>query len=137
MDHVLALGPAEFAHAVRRFRSYANSPSAIARHHRRRGEHACERVCRRLHELERRLGIDLGALCARFAAREEPHVSAFERAVLDCLAEWGRSTPSGPVLLVRVDRVRTLNALVERRWLELRDGILRAARAAEGRADPV
>jgi hypothetical protein len=137
MDHILALGPAEFTHAVRRFRAYGNSPAAIARHHRRRGEIACASLCRTLHSLEQRLGIDLGALCARFAARHDPHVSAFERGVLEALAEWGRPTPSGPVLLVHVDRVRTVNALVERRWLELRARALRRARAPEERADPV
>jgi hypothetical protein len=136
MNHILALGPAEFTHAVRRFQAYGNSPGAMERHCRARGERASERVCQRLHALERELGIDLGALCGRFAAREEPHVTAFERSVLETLLEWGRPLPAGPVLLVHVNRVRALNALVERRVLELRAGALRLARA-EGRAGPV
>ena len=137
MEHVLALGPAEFAQAVRRYRAYGNSPAAMARHFRARGEHACERLCRKLHAVEREIGVDLGALCARFAARDEPYVTAFERSVLGSLAEWGRPAASGPVLLVHVDRVRALNALVERRVLDLRAAVLGGARTSEERADPV
>jgi hypothetical protein len=137
MTHVLVLGPAELALAVRRFRAYGNSPAAMARHFRERGERACERLARRLHVLERDLGVDLGALCARFVAREDPDVTEFERDVLESLAEWGSPLPSGPVLLVHVDRVQALNALVEGRVLELRAALLESIRPAEGRADPV
>lgn len=134
--HVLALSPAQVAHAVKRFRAYRNSPSAIARHFRNRGERARERLCGLVHRLEIELGIDLGALCGRFVAREEPGVPAFERAVLEWLAHW--ATPAGgegEVLLVRVDRVRTLNALAEGGALELREEALVLARAFERRAD--
>ncbi len=137
MTHVLALGPAELALAVRRYRAYGNSPAAMARHFRERGERACERLCRRLHALECELDVDLGALCARFAVRGEPHVTDFERSVLESLAEWGCPLASGAVLLVHVDRVQALNALVEGRVLELRAAVLDNARPAEGRADPV
>jgi hypothetical protein len=137
MTHVVALGPAELALAVRRFQAYGNSPAALARHFRERGEHACERLARRFHALERDLGIDLGALCARFVARQDPHVTELERDVLESLAEWGHPLPSGPVLLVHVDRVQALNALVEGRVLELRAALLTRVRPKEGRADPV
>ncbi len=134
--HVLALSPAEVAHAVKRFQAYENSPAAIARHFHNRGEWARERVCRMLHALELEVGIDLGALCGRFAAREEPGVSAFERAVLELLVE--RPAPGGdgmPALLVHVDRVRAVNELVERRVLQLREEALGLARALERRGD--
>lgn len=136
MKHILALGPAEFTHAVRRYRAYGNSPVDMERRCRARGEWASERVCQRLHALERAFGVDLGALCGRFAARDEPHVTAFERSVLESLLEWGRPEPAGPVVLVHVDRVRALNALVQRRVLELRAGALRLTKA-EGRTGPV
>jgi hypothetical protein len=137
MDHILALGPAELALAVRRFRAYGNSPAAMARHFRERGERACERLARRLHALECELGVDLGALCARYLAREDPQVCELERDVLENLAEWGRPLASGPVLLVHVDRVQALNALVEGRILDLRAALLESVRPTEGRADPV
>jgi hypothetical protein len=136
--HVLALNPAEVAHAVKRFRAYRNCPAAIARHFRNRGERARERTCRRVHALEKELGIDLGALCGRYVDRDEPEVTAFERAVLEWLAEWARPVDGdGEVLLVRVDRVRALNALAEGSALELRQQALVLARARQRRLDPL
>lgn len=136
--HILVMSPAEVAHAVKRFQAYRNSPAAIARHFKNRGERARERVCRMVHTLEVELGIDLGALCGRHAAREEPGVSPFERSVLDFLAQWVTLAGApAPVLLVRVDRVRAVNALAEGRALELREEALSLARALERRANPV
>ena len=135
---ILALSPAEVAHAVRRFRAYDNSTAKIVRHFRNRGERALERACRLLYALEVRFGIDLGALCGRFMAREEPGVSGFERAVLEMLAEWSHPpTAAGRVLLIHVDRVRMLNALAEGDTQALREQALALARALERRAGPV
>ncbi|MFN2432909.1 MAG: hypothetical protein ABR599_08890 [Gemmatimonadota bacterium] len=135
--HVLALSPAAVAHAVRRFRAYGNSPAAIARHHARRGERAREHICRMVHGLELRYGIDLGSLCARFEGRHEAGVPAFEREVLELLAEWSHPREGAPALVVRVDRVRALNALASGGAAALRDEALSLARALARRGDPV
>jgi hypothetical protein len=136
--HILALSQSEVAHAVKRFLAYRNSPTAIARHFRNRGERARERACRLVHALELELGIDLGALCGRFMERDEPGVTPFERAVLDWLARWARLPGvADPVLLIRVDRVLTLNALAEGASGQAREAALLLARALERRGDPV
>jgi hypothetical protein len=138
--HVLALDPAQVAHAVKRFQAYRNSPARIARHFRNRGELARERICRGVHAVELELGIDLGALCARFAAREEAGVSPFERAVLEHLAEWadvhdGRA--SQRVLLIHVERVRALNRLPQSGGGRVRPDALFMRRVLEKGTEPV
>ena len=135
--HVLSLSPAAVHHAVRRHRAYGNSPARIALHYRRRGERARERICRMVHALEIRHGIDLGALCARFEARGEPGVTSFERAVLDALAQWVHPREGAPALLVHVDRVLALNALVEREEQRLRAEAVGLAPAVGRRPHPV
>jgi hypothetical protein len=134
---IVALSPAAVAHAVRRYRAYDNSHAAIARRFRNRGERARERLCVQVHELERELGVDLGALCARFEARLEPGVCAFERAVLECLAVWTDPRDgSAPALVVHVDRVLALNAIAEAGQLAAREQVLGLARALERGPDP-
>ncbi len=136
--HVLALSPAAVAHAVRRFQAYGNSPSAIARHFRNRGEHARERICRMVHALESEHGIDLGALCTRFQARLEPGVTPLERGVLELLAHWTGGGRGGPELLViHVGRVQALNALADGDLSALRDEEVQLAWALVRRTDPV
>lgn len=136
--HILALSPAEVAHAVKRFLAYRNSPAAIRRHFANRGEHARERICRRIHAAEIELGIDLGALCGRFATRDEPGTSPIARTLLELLAGWATVPEAGgDVLLVRVDHVRLLNALAADEALERRQAALDLARALVRRPDLV
>jgi hypothetical protein len=136
--HVLALSQSEVAHAVKRYLAYDNSPRAIARHFRNRGERARERTCKLVHALELELAIDLGALCGRFVTREDPGVSEFARAVLESLAEWTQLPErTGDVLLVHLDRVRLLNALAEGATEKMRAAALDLARALERRGDLV
>ncbi|MBA2564378.1 MAG: hypothetical protein H0V09_02995 [Gemmatimonadetes bacterium] len=135
--HILVLTPAEVAHAVKRHQAYGNSPGAIARHFRNRGERAREHVCHMVHVLERRLGIDLGALCSRYVSRLDPGVDPFVRAVLESLAEWVEPREGGgPVLLVHVHRVQRLNELAEGAALERREQALLLARVLDRRPGP-
>jgi hypothetical protein len=135
---IVALSPAAVAHAVRRYRAYGNSHAAIVRRFRNRGEHARERLCVQVRELELELRLDLGALCARFESRLEPGVDEFERAVLEALAVWIEPRDgSAPALLVNVDRVHALNALAEAGQLTAREHALTLARAFERGPDPV
>jgi len=113
---LIVLRPAEVLEAARRYEFFGNSAADIMREYLERGILSGARRTWALHLLERKFGIDLGALCSKFLAKEGGAVSALERGVMEYLAGWRILNLRGGRkrrLVIDVARVRRLNALAE------------------------
>jgi hypothetical protein len=71
---------------------------------------ALERLCA-LRAMERRFGVDLGAVCWRWQHRADPQTHPLEHSVMSYIAER-RNAQDGWELWIRLDRVHQLRELM-------------------------
>lgn len=121
--HLIVLTRVQAELAAYRFQVHGNSAVRIARHFRRIDNPGKLGTCRALRRLERRFQINLGTVCFKYFEAEARSTSAFQRQVMEYVAQWRESEDGSCDLVVSVDRVRQIDRLAqgETAWLTLRD----------------
>lgn len=108
-DYIL-LTPDQVELAARRFREHDNSPAAIARHYRGRGDESNLRACLALRRVERQYAMNLGTICFKFLEKERTATPRVQQQVMEYVAQWNELS-GDRTLVVSVDRVREIDRL--------------------------
>ena len=66
-----------------------------------------------LRNIEKQMGVDLGAVCYRFERRNDADTHSFERAIMNYIAQWRLDVSGAEELWVRLDRIREVHDLIE------------------------
>ena len=110
---VISLTRSDCALLAARFGEHANSNRRMLAALEEAGAHESYTRLVVLRQMERRAGVDLGMLCYHFEHRNDATTHAFERAVMNYVAQWRLGNKGSEELWVLLDRIRQVRDIVE------------------------